>query len=192
MLWDYIHRASPTLVARDIQVNRGALPQAAPPIMRIEGRQEGILSWLMVILGIDTSVVLFLSTTDVELRMHSLLNGFVYRVIPLNHVASVEGGFVKPWPLLIVALGAVLGGAFMGWSAGRWTFLLLGLVVAVVMIVLYTLQKTMSLTIEATNGSWVRVQVKRSVIEGVVVNEETTEMLVDAVRGMATRSRGIS
>lgn len=191
MLWDYTRRASPTLVARDIQVNRAALPQAMPPVMRIEGRQEGILSWLMVVLGIDTSVILFVSTTDVELRMHSLLNGFVYRAIPLSHVATVEGGFVKPWPLLVFALGAALGGAVTGWSSGRWTFLLIGLILAVICIVIYTLQKTMSLTVEATSGSWVRIQVKRSIIEEVVVSEQTAEMLVDAVRAMAARSRGI-
>lgn len=193
MLWDYVSKSAPTLVVREVRIDAGVVKglDAAVPVIRVEGRREGIMTWLMVALGMDTSISLTATWSDVELRCTSFFQGFIVQSIPIHQIAMVEGGFVRPWLLLAFAVLATMCGFWMMWVNSKLTFLVAGLLVAVVCVVFYLLAKTMTLAIQANSGHTIRIQVKRSVIEGIVVSEETAVMLVGALCAMVARAKGL-
>jgi hypothetical protein len=141
-------------------------PDADGSYITIVGRQEGLLSWLLSIMGIDATTTLRIDAETVYFEAGSLA-GFQQRVIPLANLSSAYFGYTKPWQTALV-LGVVLT-SFFG----------LGLIVGPLY---YFLNKELSLGVVETSGVLSGIEFKRSVIEGQNINEHESRRVTAIIQ----------
>lgn len=148
-------------------------PQAGGELVRIHGREAGLLSWLLSLVGIDPTTTLCIDGRSVRLEQGSL-GGFVRVVTPLPKVATAVYGYAKPWrtAVVIAALGIALL-AFVHWA--------LGLIVLLAAPAYYFLNKQLFIEIRDSGAGKARIEFKRSVIEGQSIDERAGERIVNIV-----------
>jgi len=142
--------------------------------IEIEGRAGGLLSWLMSKVGISPTVKVEIGAERIRFAEGSLA-GNAHRIIPLENISSTFYGYAKPWKeALLIAI--VLGIPTFG----------IGVILA---IVYYFLNKSMTVGFVEVSGVVNAIAFKRSVIEGINVDEnqaqqvaELTQKLIDARR----------
>jgi hypothetical protein len=142
--------------------------------IEIEGRAGGLLSWLMSKVGISPTVKVEIGAERIRFAEGSLA-GNAHRIIPLENISSTYYGYAKPWKeALLIAI--VLGIPTFG----------IGVILA---IVYYFLNKSMTVGFVEVSGVVNAIAFKRSVIEGINVDEnqaqqvaELTQKLIDARR----------
>ncbi len=140
----------------------------------IVGRQEGFLSWLLSVMGIDATTTLRVDRDTVYFEAGSLA-GFQQRVIPLANLSSAYFGYAKPWQLAL-AIGFVL-----------MPFFGLGLILGPLY---YFLNKTLSLGIIENAGVLSGIEFKRSVIEGQNINEQEARRVCTIVQRLMMEAQG--
>ena len=135
--------------------------------VHIVGRDAGLVSWVMAMLGVD-------STSAVEAKDHvmiykeSSLAGFTRRVIPYRSISSTFYGYHKPWKEALV-IGLLLAVPTLG----------LGLILA---LIYYFLNKRLAIGIVEHSGVVSGFAFKRSVIEGVKIDEQDAEHMIGVIR----------
>ena len=76
--------------------------------VQIDGRQEGLIAWLLALVKIDPTIHLSVSQRNFTLEARTFW-GFSKRVIPLTKVSEVRTGFAYPWlGPAILAISALL------------------------------------------------------------------------------------
>lgn len=148
-------------------------PGADGIYVSIVGRQEGILSWLLSVMGIDATTTLRIDRETVYFEAGSLA-GFQQRVIPLSSLSSAYFGYAKPWQTAL-AIGLMLA-PVMG----------LGLIVGPLY---YFLNKTLSLGVIENAGVLSGIEFKRSVIEGQNINEQQGRRVCAIVQRLMMESQ---
>ncbi|MBL9133922.1 MAG: hypothetical protein JNG86_22105 [Verrucomicrobiaceae bacterium] len=161
----------------------------------IVGRREGIISWLLSLLGIDATSSVRVSDSRIEFEEASL-SGRLKRLIPLNSVCSTLYGYTKPWKkgLLIAALlfGACffLAGAMGDGRSPNVMVLVGGFVVSVLLgILYYHLNKQFTLGFVEDSGVMSAIQFKRSVIENQDINETQAAYVSQLVQVLIENSK---
>ena len=132
--------------------------------IQIEGRAGGLLSWLLSLLEISPTVSLQINAEQIRFSEGSLA-GTANRIIPLKSVCSTYYGYVKPWKEALV-LGIVLAVPTFG----------IGVILA---IIYYYLNKHMSVGFVEDSGVVNSIAFKRSVIEGIKVDEESARQVAE-------------
>ncbi len=146
-------------------------PDANGVYVRIEGRESGLLAWLLALIGIDAVTTVEIKENLVVFSQGSL-EGKQHRIIPMASICSAGYGYVKPLKQAI-ALGAILA-PFFG----------LGLIVGPVY---YFLNKTLSVFV-IENSGWVGgFNFKRSIIEGQNIGEQDAYAVIEIIRGLIER-----
>ncbi len=141
-------------------------PDSNGNYVHLVGRQGGLLAWILSLLKIDP-------TTEVEIKKNLIvftvgsLAGKQKRVIPMKSVCSAYYGYEKPWKEALI-LGAVLS-----------PFFFIGLIVGPIY---YFLNKSLSVGIIESSGWIGGFSFKRSVIEGVNIDEEKAYEVIDIIR----------
>lgn len=140
-------------------------PEPAPgaPYVVIKGRAPGLISWVMSLMGLEATAT-FVVTEDCCIHEHSSLFGSSRRVIPLNSVSSTVTGYRKPVEYLILA------------AALCWT-----IVPPIILVVMYFLNKTLTVGIVERAGIANIIQFKRSVIEGQNIDEASARHVTEIV-----------
>ena len=143
--------------------------------VRISGRREGIVSWLLSVLGIDATTTLTVSSNRIEFEETSL-SGKLKRLIPLSCVCSTVYGYNKPWKkaLVIGFLVFIIGNALLAALFGEPGFfsIALSLILGGGCGFLYlVLNKHFTLGFIEDSGVMSAIQFKRSVIENQDINE---------------------
>lgn len=146
--------------------------QANDNYIEIDGRAGGLLSWILSKLNISPTVRMEINHERIRFAEGSLA-GDAHRIIPLENVCSTFYGYTKPWKeALFIAI--VLGIPTFG----------IGVIVAVIY---YFLNKSMTVGFVEVSGIINAIAFKRSVIEGIKVDEEQsrqvaelTQKLIDA------------
>lgn len=137
----------------------------------IQGRKAGVLAWLLSLIGVDPRTTLRVTENRVEFSEGSL-SGRVMHTIPLSTVCNLGAGYSKPFVLLVVGilmlLLAIIALAADDIPAGAAFF---NFVVSGLCILFYYLKKTLTLFFIPPSGVGVCVGFKRSVIEGVNIDE---------------------
>jgi hypothetical protein len=138
----------------------------------ITGRKAGFVSWLLSVLRIDPVTSINVSVSRLEFKSASLA-GTEHRVIPLESISSSFYGYHKPWK----EAGAIIGLAFFLGSMlakeGNGSAFLLCLMLGIgIAAVYYFLNRSMTLGFIEVSGHASAIQFKRSVIEGIDINEE--------------------
>lgn len=147
--------------------------------VRIQGRAGGLISWLLSLVEISPTFRLVVTADMIALEEGSL-QGFVRVLTPIENTCSTSYGYAKPWKEAL-ALTVVIG---------FFTFFLLGIPGLIVGGLYYFLNKTLTIGFTDKGGHSRTIQFKRSVIEGINVDETTAgdvcaiiQRRVDAKRG---------
>jgi hypothetical protein len=131
-------------------------PNARGEYVVIRGRQEGLVSFLLSALGIDPGTSMQVSGDQIIFE-HGSIAGFERRLIPLSAVSSTFFSYRKPVQEAL-AIALVLGVPTFG----------IGFIIAAVY---YFLNKRLSLGFVEISGVVNAISFKRSVIEGVKIDE---------------------
>lgn len=135
------------------------------------GREEGLFSWLLSLMGIDPTTSIQITDKLVVFSQGSL-EGTETRVIPMQSVCSAYYGYKKPWKQAL-ALGVALL-PLMG----------IGLLVGPIY---YFLNKTLTVGV-VENSGWVGgFAFKRSLIEGQNINEQDAHEVIAVIRAQIER-----
>lgn len=178
------HRGGPTLVLRKFHI-----PSADTAPIEISGRAAGFLAWLLTKLGIDTETTLTVTEREVLFRGTSL-SGISYQVVPLLDVSSTHCAYRQPvWLLVLGSLFVLFGFLFiaLGFLGPSYTMdeyvqlAIVGIIIGVVCVVVYKLQKKIRISVESTGGMLLGLTFKRSVIENVSVDMSEGIKAIEAI-----------
>jgi len=166
--------------------------------VRIAGREGGLLSWLLSLMGIDPSTTILVGLDRVEFTSASLA-GTESRLIPLEGVCSTYYGYYKPWKsaAAIIAffmfLGMSMGSGAYSQGGAFFAFLFTTLVGVAIALVYYFLNRKLTLGFVETSGVINGIRFKRSVIENVDINQDQAKMVCVIVQRLieAKQKRGL-
>ena len=71
-------------------------PNQKGEYVRISGRREGILAWLLSLVGIDPTVHIVVTAKNFSLEARTFW-GYSKRTIPISRISEVRDGFMRPW-----------------------------------------------------------------------------------------------
>lgn len=143
-------------------------------VIQIEGRAGGFLSWLLSLLKISPTVSLEITGEQIRFSEGSLA-GTANRLIPLSSVCSTYYGYVKPWKEAL-ALGIILAVPTFG----------IGIILA---ILYYYLNKHMAVGFIEVSGVANGIAFKRSVIEGIKVDEDSARQVAELAEKLIKAQR---
>lgn len=133
-----------------------------PPTGRvyIVGRQPGLVGWMLSVMGVDAQTELNINPTEVSFRQASMF-GETITSCPISRVASISAGYAKPVEYLILA-----------------ALTMITVIIPLVLLVLFFLEKRVFISVETTGGHVFSIAFKRSIIEGVAVDQERAKEVV--------------
>lgn len=140
----------------------------------VVGRQPGFMGWFLSAIGVDAQTELTVTPTEVTFRQASLF-GEAVTVCPVSRVACASAGYAKPIEFLIIA--------------GLTAFTV---IIPIVMIIMFFLEKRMFVMVETTGGGSFAIAFKRSLIEGVEVNQEKAKEVLQILHRNVMASAGAS
>ena len=162
------------LVVKEVMVDESAEMQ-----VKIVGRKPGLFSWILSLLKIDSTFTLFVYADRLESREGSL-SGMLKTTIPLSAIDSYTTGFTKPF------LWLVNGFVFLAYMILRWmmtdSFAGILFVLSIGSFVTYILRKSLVLNFTTNGGGGICFLFKRSVIEGVNIDEAFADMVGEIVK----------
>jgi len=83
-------------------------PNEKGEYVRIVGRQEGLVSWFLSLVGIDPTIQMVVTDKNFRLEARTFW-GYAKRSIPISRISEVRDGFERPWltPLIFWGLGVL-------------------------------------------------------------------------------------
>lgn len=168
-------------------------PDAQNVYVAILGREEGIVSFVLTLFGVEPTVSVTVSDARIEFAEASL-SGQVRRIIPLTGVCSTLYGYYKPWKealgVFFFSVGLSFSAANMAQSFGL--FLFGGLVSAAIALVYYFLNRKLTLGFVENSGVASVIQFKRSVVENQEIGEAQAGYVCQIVQALIeARQRSI-
>ena len=168
------------------------------PVIELVGRQQGIISFLLTLVGI--SPITDFKVTPEELCCNSTsLFGRQNQSVPLRAISSVAAGVRKPVGYLFVAFVFLIVGVFGGlgvlWNEGLYRFALTLMVfgaLAALFIWMYAINKRFFVSIYTQGGPPILLSLKPNVIEGVPLDLERALQVVKIIRDRVLASTGSS
>lgn len=146
--------------------------------VRIIGRKSGFLAWLLSLIGIDATTVLEVFEDRIVLKS-SNLSGALTTTLPLASVCRTSSGFFKP--VLYLVLGVL---------TLPLVLTIIGAIVPILFFVFYFLHKSLLISIESHSGGIMAIAFKRSVIEGIKVEEADAEKVVAIINRLLLDQHG--
>ena len=165
------------LVAKEIHVDESQDCQ-----VKIVARKSGLISFILALFGIDSTFVLQIYGDRLESQEGSL-SGRVKTTIPLTALDTFTGGFTRPFYLLVLAVVFVVLSFSLGFTKdvpGIVVFMLI--LLAGVCVLFYFLRKCLLLGFTTNGANGIVFLLKRSVIEGVNVDEALSDRIIDLVK----------
>lgn len=175
----------PALVLKKFAINKTATGQAA--LIDIIGRPGGLISWLLTLIGLDSTWNLKVTSTDISLREASLF-GQQDSVITVSSISSVHCGYRKPISYFFISAACLLLG-LGGWISGAGIASFLGgLIFAAIFFVCYFLRKTIVIYVIPRAGTpTLGLSFQRSVIENVPVDIQQAQLAVGIINSLVIR-----
>jgi hypothetical protein len=181
------------LVIQKVAAHESATGESSP-VIELVGRQQGILSFLLTLVGVSPVTDFRVTSEEVCCNSTSLF-GRRNQAVPLRAISSVAAGVRKPVGYLFVALCFAAVGVFGGlgvlWNDGLTNFLAAILVcgaLAAVFAWLYAINKTFFVSIHAQGGPPILLAFKPNVIEGVPLNLDRALQVVKIIRDRVVAS----
>lgn len=147
--------------------------------VEIVARKSGLVSWLMSLVGIDSTFTFRVFRDRLEAEEGNL-SGRINTIIPLSALDTFTYGFMKPIICLVLAVVLFIMALVMFSDSAALGFIFL--IVAAVMGVLYYLRKSLILLFSTNGANGINFIFKRSLIEGVNVDENLSKRVYDIVK----------
>lgn len=166
-------------------------PKAQVPVC-IKGRKAGLIAWFLSLLKLDTTTTFELHANHVSLAEGSLA-GQLREVVPLSGACNVGTGYLKPFAYILAAISCFFWAivSMFNDDASAWS-VVCQLLIAVGSVIAYFLNKCMILYVRPVSSSPIQIAFKRSIIEGVNVDEESSRkvvnLVVDAIMGAVKKA----
>lgn len=155
--------AKSALVVKEFKIS-----EQGPQYVHIVARQAGMVSFILSILGIDSTTVFDVYEDRLEF-IEGSLSGRLTTCMPLSSVSIATAGFVKPFMWLIIGI------------------VTLPVCIGIIPIVAYFLSKSLVVNVDSNGSSSITICLKRSVIEGVEINEAAAFKIVDRIKELTLR-----
>lgn len=175
-------------VLRECRLDSGARTPVA-----LVGRSGGLFAWLKSLLGIDDSVVLEVSPSEISLTTVSLA-GSLRESMPTVAVSNLGVGYLKPIGFVLTAVATlpVIGVTFKelletsnSLMQARLAWQLAGaMAVFISAVAAYFLRKCVCIHVISRSGWSFQVAFSRSMVEGVPMDATTGQWIVDAFLGL--------
>jgi len=161
-----------------------------PCYIRLVGRRSGLISFLLTLLGIDTTTTFEVYDDRIEYTRFSL-SGKTQELIPLAKVSNLLGGYFKPVMLLFFSfLSLVLG--VIAWGALKEDLgnlpVIFGILLFAVFMIGYFLKKSIVVGVVPNSASPVTVAFRRSVIENKNLSEAEARQILDILNVLVSRA----
>ncbi|MDA7653239.1 hypothetical protein N8644_00475 [bacterium] len=161
-------------------------PDADGVHVLISGRESGIMSWFMSLLGLDPTDTLTVTGSRVEFTSSSI-SGKFSQLVPINKVNNTVYGFAKPWKVAIAyAVVFIALGIFASQVSGM-TALTLIIVGVVLAIVKYIFGKVFTVGFGDGDTQY-KIEFKRSIIENQNISEEQAEHVCELIQRLIAKS----
>jgi len=166
------------LVVKELKINENG-----PVYVRIVGRRGGLISWLLSLIGIDPTTEMEVTEKKIEF-IEGSLSGQLRHMVPLRSVCNLGAGYFKPFVLIVVAVILLLLALVASFQdvPGIVVFLLFASTIGCA--IAYFLKKTLLLFALPGSGFGPIIGFKRSVIEGVSVDEKQAMKIVEIVTAL--------
>ena len=155
------------LVVKEIKIS-----EEGPLYVHIVARRAGIIAFFLTSFGIDTQSTFDVYADRLEFK-HGSLSGYIMETMPLSSLSVVTGGFIKPFIELLIGL-------FLLFVLAIPTFGI-SVLFGISLIIHYLLSKTLMIHVAASSGWNGIICLKRSVIEGVEISQETADAIINIV-----------
>ena len=119
------------LVVKEVYVN-----EAEDMQVKIVARKAGLISWILSLLGIDSTFTLWIYKNRIE-SMEGSLSGRIKTVVPLTSLDTYTCGFTKPVQLLVFAAFFICFALFQCFARASGGFVFVTLLLAVCVFVAY-------------------------------------------------------
>ncbi len=133
--------------------------------VKIKGREGGIISFLLSLVGIDPTVSLVVDKDNIRFEEGSW-SGFFLRVTPIEKLCSGGYGYAKPWKIAVLI--AVIGTFTVFLAPIFW----------IVAVLYYFFNKELKLELYDVGGRVCEIAFKRSVIEGIKIDENEAARVI--------------
>lgn len=161
-----------------------ASPQpSARPIVEIVGRIQGIMAFVLSLMGFSPIARFTIAGTEVRQEYTSLF-GQQSQFIPLQCVSNFEAGVQKPIGSLVWGAIVVLGGISMSVALRTWAPIAIGLLIGIGLVVHYVLTKRFFIVIHANGGPAIQLAFKPNVIEGIPIDVSRALDVVGVIRDL--------
>lgn len=177
-------------------------PDHAENYVVVEGRSEGIISWVLTLMGVDAASGIWISESAVHFRSNSL-SGPKLKIIPFTSVSAILYEYHKPWISALFLQALFFNFAFgpvalvynsLGFPVSLtsppetllWLSLLIGIIAA---LIYYILNRKLTLGFVEHSGAVSMIQFKRSVIENQEINEEQASYVCLLVQRLIENER---
>ena len=169
----------------------GHQPNSSGAYVSIRGRQAGLLSWILSILGVERGVRLEADTRHIKFKEGDM-GGSSTRVIHLDSVSSTYYGFKKPWAeaiAMVFVLGPIIVPMVVAFINSALGAIIGGLVTLGIAALYYMLNKRMTVGIVEHSGVQSQLVFKRSVLEGLQLDESTSAQASDVLQWLMDAAR---
>ena len=158
-----------------------SMPNANGEFVRIDGRKEGIVAWLLSLIGIDPTVCLAVTAKNFKIEERTFW-GYSSRTIPVSRISEIRDGFARAWLLpcifwaisgfsLLCALSSLFQGAIMStFGALLGTAIFFGIGYAI-----YFFWRVVVVGVIGTGGHPATISFKPSFIEGKGIDDKAAE-----------------
>ena len=171
------------LVLRRFQIDESGMSGAN---VLIEARQAGLVSFLLTLIGLDPNSTLKVTRGSISFRTSSVF-GSSQVSTPLPNIGAFVGGYKKPFLALLLfvmcfsfAIVLFILSLIEGEGFAHWLLLVLSLI----FLVFYYLNKVMFIGFETSGGGTHGFAFKASILEGVSVNISRVEATIDYVNSL--------
>ena len=169
----------------------GHQPNDQGEYVSIRGRAPGLISWVLSTLGVERGVRLVATTKHIQFKEGDL-GGSSTRIIHLDKISSTYYGYKKPWAqafTIIWVLGGILAPICAALTKSE-TGAVIGVLLSIGIAALYyALNKRMTVGVVEQSGIVNQIVFKRSVLEGLKLDEESSAQASDVIQWLMDAAR---
>ena len=155
----------------------------------IEARGPGLTSFLLNLIGLDTTATLKVTRGSISFKSSSM-RGLTQTSTALTQIGSFQGGYSKPISYLFLSVISFIAGIsidilILEISGDFYAiFTSVGLIFSILCIIMYALKKNLMFGFETSGGAFYGLTFKRGILNGVSVDIEQVEITIAMVNAL--------
>lgn len=144
-------------------------------IVQIIGRESGIISFLLSLIGVDPTTSFILLKNKIIFTSGSW-QGQKRIIVPLNNISSCYFGYTKPWKLAVIIGIITVPVFFLGFILGP---------------LYYFLNKQLEIGLVDNSGSTYPIAFSRSIIENIKIDEKESLRILEIIEKTIMESQKV-